>query len=65
MKYTDCIAILPNGKTMRTCTTKGVHSPDEALNRLRQDLRAWVQDEPTANEVVVALKERKQLRAER
>ena len=65
MTYTNCIAILPNGKTMRTCTTKGVHSPDEALRRLENDLRAWVENESTANEVVATLKAEGRLRAER
>lgn len=54
----DCIAIFPSGQTRRAVSSRPAHTIDEAVDRLRRDLRAWVATDEDAQRVLERIKVR-------
>ena len=54
----ECVAIYPNGSTRRAVSSRPPHTVDEAVERLRRDLGAWVATDEDAQRVLERIKVR-------
>ena len=59
-RYIPCIVVYPNGQTRKTGVRNSkLHTIDQGLARLQQDLAAFVADEQTAGELLEQWQQRK------